>query len=76
MTQPDRPVSRKAPAKSAAMEADDLRRQAENRLRDHAEQTAARYTDLYDFAPVGYLTLNRKGIYSSQFGCRASGFRT
>jgi hypothetical protein len=36
MTQPDRPVSRKAPAKSAAREADDLRRQAENRLRDHA----------------------------------------
>lgn len=26
------------------------------------EASLARYTDLYDFAPVGYLTLDRKGI--------------
>ncbi len=30
--------------------------------RDAAEEAAARYTDLYDFAPVGYVTLNRMGV--------------
>jgi PAS domain S-box-containing protein len=30
--------------------------------RDEAETTLERYTDLYDFAPVGYFTLNREGI--------------
>jgi len=29
--------------------------------RDAAEEAAALYADLYDFAPVGYLTLNRVG---------------
>ena len=26
------------------------------------EESRAKYSDLYDFAPVGYLTLNRQGI--------------
>ncbi len=31
------------------------------RTRGEAEQALARYTDLYEFAPVGYLTLDRGG---------------
>lgn len=38
------------------LQADELKN-----ARDAAEEAAARYTDLYDFAPVGYLTLNRAG---------------
>ena len=30
--------------------------------RDEAENALAKYTDLYDFAPVGYANLDRKGI--------------
>jgi PAS domain S-box-containing protein len=29
--------------------------------RNNAEQAAARYTELYDFAPVGYISLNHSG---------------
>ena len=29
--------------------------------RDEAEQSLEKYTDLYDFAPIGYLTLDRAG---------------
>jgi len=32
------------------------------RARAEVEEGLARYTDLYDFAPVGYLTLNRGGV--------------
>ena len=32
------------------------------KARNAAEEAAACYTDLYDFAPVGYLSLNRKGV--------------
>jgi PAS domain S-box-containing protein len=36
------------------------------RTRDELEATLERYADLYDFAPVGYLTLSRDGgIYSA-----------
>ncbi|MFO7577764.1 MAG: sensor domain-containing diguanylate cyclase [Pelovirga sp.] len=31
------------------------------RTRDELERSLARYTDLYDFAPVGYFTLTRNG---------------
>ena len=31
------------------------------RARSEVEEGLARYTDLYEFAPVGYLTLNREG---------------
>jgi PAS domain-containing protein len=30
--------------------------------RDEVEATLERYTDLYDFAPVGYITLDRDGV--------------
>lgn len=30
--------------------------------RDEVEKSLARYTDLYDFAPVGYFTLDRDGV--------------
>lgn len=32
------------------------------RARDEAEAALEKYTDLYDFAPVGYFTLDRKGV--------------
>lgn len=32
------------------------------RAREEAEEGLARYTDLYEFAPVGYLTLGRDGV--------------
>ncbi len=32
------------------------------RAREETEQALARYTDLYEFAPVGYLTLDRGGL--------------
>ena len=32
------------------------------KLQAEAETAAARYTDLYDFAPVGYFTLDREGV--------------
>lgn len=35
------------------------------RTRDNAESALANYTDLYDFAPVGYLTLDVEGVVSS-----------
>ena len=31
-------------------------------MRDAMEVNLEKYTDLYDFAPVGYLTLNRAGM--------------
>ncbi len=31
------------------------------RARSEVEEGLSRYTDLYEFAPVGYLTLNREG---------------
>jgi two-component system, cell cycle sensor histidine kinase and response regulator CckA len=30
--------------------------------RNHAETSLAKYTELYDFAPTGYFTLNRDGV--------------
>ena len=33
--------------------------------RDEAETALERYTDLYDFAPVGYFTLDRNGVIRS-----------
>lgn len=33
-----------------------------NRLRDEAEELAAKYVDIYDFAPIGYVTLNPEGV--------------
>lgn len=33
--------------------------------RDEVEKTLERYTDLYDFAPVGYLTLDRSGVINA-----------
>ena len=33
--------------------------------RDEAEQALAKYADLYDFAPVGYVTLDRAGMISA-----------
>jgi PAS domain S-box-containing protein len=45
------------------MQNEDLRK-----LRDQAEKTLEKYTDLYDFAPVGYCTLNHDGaIQDSNF---------
>ena len=32
--------------------------------RDQLEEALGQYTDLYDFAPVGYLTLDREGTIS------------
>lgn len=32
------------------------------RLRDEAEELAAKYMDIYDFAPIGYVTLNPEGV--------------
>ena len=33
-----------------------------NRAREEVEEVLAKYTDLYDFAPVGYLTFDEKGL--------------
>ena len=33
--------------------------------RDEAESALEKYTDLYDFAPVGYFTLDHEGIIRS-----------
>jgi PAS domain S-box-containing protein len=33
-----------------------------SQLRDEAELSLETYTDLYDFAPVGYITLDREGV--------------
>ena len=33
--------------------------------RDEVETALEKYTDLYDFAPVGYFTLDRKGTIRS-----------
>ena len=35
-----------------------------SRAREEIEEVLAKYTDLYDFAPVGYLTFDRKGLIS------------
>jgi PAS domain S-box-containing protein len=35
------------------------------RARDEVEALLNKYTDLYDFAPIGYFTLNRDGIISA-----------
>lgn len=35
-----------------------------NRAREEVEEVLAKYTDLYDFAPVGYLTFDEKGLIS------------
>ena len=34
------------------------------RAREEVEEVLAKYTDLYDFAPVGYLTFDEKGLIS------------
>jgi two-component system, cell cycle sensor histidine kinase and response regulator CckA len=48
-----------------------------DRLRDAAEKSLERYTDLYDFAPVGYLTLDRAGavLAANLTGADILGFR-
>jgi len=40
----------------------ELQNEELRRARDHVESLLARYTDLYDFAPVGYLTLSAEGV--------------
>ncbi|MBJ6725242.1 sensor histidine kinase [Geomesophilobacter sediminis] len=40
--------------------------------RDEVEALLEKYTDLYDFAPIGYLTLNGQGIISSANLCAAT----
>jgi len=55
-----------------------LEMQNEELLASHAkiEEKLARYTDLYDFAPVGHLTLDRNGliIQTNQAGARLLDF--
>jgi PAS domain S-box-containing protein/putative nucleotidyltransferase with HDIG domain len=34
-------------------------------FREEVESTLEKYTDLYDFAPVGYITLDRNGVISA-----------
>jgi len=48
-----------------------------DRMRDAAQQSLERYTDLYDCAPVGYLTLDRAGavLAANLTGADILGFR-
>ncbi len=40
----------------------ELQNEELKRARDDVEEALARYTDLYEFAPVGYLTLGQDGV--------------
>ncbi|NVN90049.1 MAG: PAS domain S-box protein [Desulfuromonadales bacterium] len=43
----------------------ELQNEALEHARDEVEATLEKYTDLYDFAPVGYITLDRNGFISA-----------
>lgn len=43
----------------------ELQNEELRQARDNAEQSLDKYTDLYEFAPVGYFTLDRSGVITS-----------